>query len=158
MFKRIAKLALAGLVTAGFSAVAIPAAQGATLRNGVCDPGEFCYYYNSNQMGSVSDLPRDLANYGSRQPGCYEFKSPGAGQGVCIKNNAASVWNRTGGEVTVYYNSNHKGAQQKFANGSGGNLVPALKNQNASHSYREISPWPRDPKYPTPVAVDPKER
>ncbi len=68
MFTRITKLALAGLMAVGFSAVAMPAAQGATLRDGVCDPGEFCYYYNSGLKGSVSDLPRELANYGSSQP------------------------------------------------------------------------------------------
>ncbi|WP_037305595.1 peptidase inhibitor family I36 protein [Amycolatopsis orientalis] len=28
-----------------------PSAQAATARNGVCEDGEFCLYYNSNQHG-----------------------------------------------------------------------------------------------------------
>jgi GH25 family lysozyme M1 (1,4-beta-N-acetylmuramidase) len=112
-----------------FASAAAPAAT----RNGVCEAGEFCYYYNSNQAGSLSDHVASQADYGATQPGCYEFRSAGSGQGVCVKNNAASVWNRTGRTVRVYFNSSYGGTYQSVAAGARVNLNAALKNQNASH-------------------------
>ncbi|HEU5029476.1 MAG TPA: CHAP domain-containing protein [Spirillospora sp.] len=102
-------------------------------RDGVCDSGEFCYYYNSNEAGSISDFTTSIGDYGTTQPSCYEFKGAGSGKGVCVKNNAASVWNRTKYTVRVYYNSNYGGAHQDFAAGAKGNLNATLKNNNASH-------------------------
>ncbi|GIG62982.1 hypothetical protein Lfu02_73540 [Longispora fulva] len=107
----------------------------AASRDGVCDSGEFCYYYNSNQAGSVSDFTGSVSDLGSSQPSCYEFKSAGSGQGVCVKNNAASVWNRTGQTVRVYYNSGFGGASQDFAPGQMANLNATLKNNEASHQF-----------------------
>src|SRR3954453_258863 len=102
----------------------------AASRDGVCDVGEFCYYYNSNNAGSVSDHPASVADYGASQPSCYEFKSAGAGQGLCVKNNAASVYNRTSYTVRVYFNVNYGGISQSIAPGAKANLV-AVKNENA---------------------------
>ncbi|GAB2824858.1 hypothetical protein GCM10022221_23600 [Actinocorallia aurea] len=107
----------------------------ADARNGVCEDGEFCYYYNSDNAGSVSDFTSSLGNYGTTQPDCYEFKGAGAGQGQCIKNDAASVWNRSDQTVTVYFNSNYAGSSQSFAPGAKGNLNATLKNNNASHQF-----------------------
>ncbi|MFB7663521.1 CHAP domain-containing protein [Kitasatospora sp. NPDC056138] len=107
----------------------------AASRDGVCDAGEFCYYYNSDEAGSISDFTGSLGDYGTTQPSCYEFKSAGNGQGVCVKNNAASVWNRTGQTVRVHYNSGYAGAYQDFAPGAKGNLNATLKNNNASHQF-----------------------
>nr|WP_167147617.1 peptidase inhibitor family I36 protein [Actinomyces sp. ZJ308] len=121
------------MLAAGALLIPTSTASAAT-RDGVCDPGEFCLYYNSNGQGSVSDFNGSIPNYGSRQPNCYEFKGAGNGRGKCVKNNAASVWNRTGTSVTVYYNSNHSGRSQVIPNGSLVNLQPGLKNENASHS------------------------
>jgi surface antigen len=117
----------------GVLTVAVPAQ--AASRDGVCNDGEFCYYYNSDQAGSVSDHTGSLADYGSTQPDCYEFKGAGSGKGLCIKNNAASVWNRTGKTVRVYYNSDYNGshAYQDFGAGAKKNLNSTLKNNNASH-------------------------
>src|SRR5688572_11793899 len=67
-------------------------------RDGECEKQELCFYYNSNNKGSVSDFAGSLLsvpNYGTRQPTCYDFKGFGNGQGKCIKNKVASVWNRT---------------------------------------------------------------
>ena len=114
-------------------AVAAAAPASAAGRDGVCDSGEFCYYYNSNEAGSVSDFTDSLDDYGTTQPTCYDFKGAGSGKGVCVKNNAASVWNRTGKTVRVYFNSNFAGAHQDFAAGAKGNLNATLKNNNASH-------------------------
>jgi hypothetical protein len=118
-------------MTTSLLSVASPAL--AASRDGVCDSGEFCYYYNSNEAGSVSDFTASIDDYGTTQPSCYEFKGAGNGQGVCVKNNAASVWNRTGKTVRVYFNSNFAGASQDFAAGAKGNLNATLKNNNASH-------------------------
>jgi hypothetical protein len=119
----------APLMATGSSALA------ATARNGVCESGEFCYYYNSNEAGSVSDFVTTVGDYGTTQPTCYDFKGPGAGKGQCIKNNAASVWNRTDTNVTVYFNSNSEGPSQTFRPGEKNNLNATLKNNNASHEF-----------------------
>ncbi|GAB1644504.1 peptidase inhibitor family I36 protein [Krasilnikovia sp. MM14-A1259] len=124
-----AALAIATSVLAG------GAPAQAAARDGGCDSGEFCYYYNSDQAGSVSDFTTSVDDLGATQPSCYDFKSEGAGKGVCVKNNAASVWNRSDKTVRVYFNSNFDGAYQDFAAGAKGNLNAALKNNNASHQF-----------------------
>jgi surface antigen len=111
----------------------------AAARDGVCDSGEFCYYYNSDEAGSISDFTTSIGDYGTTQPSCYDFKGAGNGQGVCVKNNAASVWNRTSHTVRVYYNSNYGGSYQDFAAGAKGNLNATLKNNNASHQILDGS-------------------
>ncbi|MBP2708192.1 peptidase inhibitor family I36 protein [Microbispora sp. RL4-1S] len=124
-----ATMALGGAVLA----TASPAS--AASRNGVCETGEFCYYFNSNNQGSLSDFAGSVADYGTKQPSCFDFKGAGAGKGKCIKNSAASVWNRSGKTVRVYFNSNYGGTYQDFKPGARGNLTPSLKNQNASHQF-----------------------
>jgi hypothetical protein len=102
-------------------------------RNGVCDEGEVCLYYGSDLQGSVSDFRGSPKDYGAYQPSCFEFKGEGAGQGECVKNNAASVWNRMHRNMTVYYNSNYSGASQVIPGQSTANLNSSLIKQNASH-------------------------
>jgi surface antigen len=131
----VAGVALA--VTAPLMATGSPAF--AAARDGVCDSGEFCYYYNSGEAGSISDFTTSVDDYGTTEPSCYDFKGAGAGKGVCVKNNAASVWNRTSKTVTVYFNSFYAGASQSFAAGAKGNLNATLKNNNASHSIGAVS-------------------
>ncbi|MFI6907835.1 peptidase inhibitor family I36 protein [Nonomuraea sp. NPDC050394] len=133
-----AAMALGGTVLAATSA---PAA--AANRNGVCETGEFCYYFNSNNQGSVSDFTGSVGDYATKQPSCFDFKGPGAGKGKCVKNSAASVWNRSTKTVRVYFNSGHTGKFQDFAAGARGNLNPTLKNQNASHLFGPSSSTPR---------------
>ncbi|MEV0588643.1 peptidase inhibitor family I36 protein [Nonomuraea sp. NPDC050310] len=128
-----AALALGGAVLGAAS----PAS--AANRDGVCDPGEFCYYFNSNNQGSVSDFTGSIADYATTQPTCYDFKGPGAGKGQCIKNSAASVWNRSSKTVRVYFNTGHAGSYQDFGAGARGNLNSTLKNQNASHQFAPSS-------------------
>jgi murein DD-endopeptidase MepM/ murein hydrolase activator NlpD len=126
--------AVAAVVAVGATFATAPSAQ-AAARDGVCQSGEFCLYYNSDHLGSVSDFTTSIPDYGSSQPDCYDFKGAGAGQGQCVKNNAASVWNRTGGPVTVFYNSGYSGDSQTFAAGAKVNLNATLKNDNASHRF-----------------------
>ncbi|MFG1997535.1 SpoIID/LytB domain-containing protein [Spirillospora sp. NPDC048911] len=137
MSKRTARLAAAGAAMAlGGTVLIIPASPAsAASRDGVCDNGEFCYYYNSDNQGSISDFTGSVADYGTEQPSCYDFKGAGTGQGQCVKNQAASVWNRSTKTVRVYFNSNYSGTYQDFAAGAKGNLNAGLKNQNASHEF-----------------------
>lgn len=119
-------------------------ALAAPARNGVCDSGEVCFYYNSNRAGSLSDVSYPLASYGTGSA-CNHFLGAGNGKGLCLKNNAASVWNRTGQSVRVYYNSNYGGLSQDFAAGVNGNLNANLKNENASHQLLGGSQPPAPP-------------
>lgn len=128
----LAPLAALAMLMAG---VALPSAAQAAGRDGTCDSGEFCYFYNSNQAGSVSDFTGSVGDYGATQPTCYEFKGTGTGKGICVKNNAASVYNRTSKPVTVYYNSDYLGTSQTIPAGGRANLITALKNNNASHNF-----------------------
>ena len=128
------KIALAAAATALVGAVAAPAptAQAATARNGVCESGEFCLYYNSGNGGSLVDLAGSVADYGTGA-GCVTFVSTGNGKGQCVKNNAASVWNREGAVATVFYRSGYAGAVDSVEPGVKADLRPELKNENAGH-------------------------
>ena len=128
------------LVAGAAFAVATAAPASAAGRDGICNSGEFCYYFNSGEAGSISDFTDSLDDYGTTQPSCYEFKGAGNGKGLCVKNNAVSVWNRTGKTVRVYFNSNFAGAHQDFASGANGNLNATSKNQNASHELLSAPP------------------
>ncbi|MEV0385787.1 peptidase inhibitor family I36 protein [Nonomuraea sp. NPDC050643] len=140
-FGRTLTTATATMALGGTILAAPPVA--AAGRDGVCDSGEFCYYFNSGNQGSVSDFTGSVADYGTRQPSCYDFKGPGNGKGQCVKNAAASAWNRTNVTVRVYYNSNHGGDYQDFPPGAKGNLNSTLKNQNASHAFNPSAPTSR---------------
>jgi peptidoglycan hydrolase-like amidase len=141
MIKRsriVALLASLALLAGGAVVLAAPAA--AAGRDGVCNTGEFCYYFNSGEAGSISDFADSLDDYGTTQPSCYDFKGAGNGKGLCVKNNAASVWNRTSKTVRVWFNSNYAGTHQDFAAGAKGNLNATLKNNNASHELLSAAP------------------
>ncbi|MFC6703952.1 peptidase inhibitor family I36 protein [Flexivirga alba] len=138
--RRAATVILAGaVVAAGSGALFAAPAHAATARNGVCESGEFCLYYNSGEAGSVSDFSTSISDYGATQPSCYDFKGAGAGKGLCVKNHAASVWNRTSKTVYVYYNSGYAGTKQAIGAGVKVNLIAALKNNNAGHHIGPIS-------------------
>lgn len=131
MKKWIAVLGSGVALVAGAVAAA-PAAQAATGQNGVCETGEFCLYYNSDHAGSMVDLAAGRKDYGSGTD-CVKFLTTGSGKGQCVKNNTASVWNREGVVVTVFYKSNWSGAIDSIAAGDKVNLDSRLKNNNAGH-------------------------
>ncbi|GAA3667407.1 peptidase inhibitor family I36 [Lentzea atacamensis] len=135
MLKKFTLVAMMGaLISVSFGAAT---ANAATARNGECESGEFCLFYNSDQGGSVSDFTTSVSDYGDEQPGCYDFKGAGNGKGLCVKNEAASVWNRTGSPVTVYFNSGYGGSKQTIAANTKANLNSDLKNENASHKLND---------------------
>lgn len=108
-----------------------PLAQAATARNGVCEDGEFCLYYNSNQQGSVSDFDASVRDYGTGAD-CYHFLGAGNGKGQCVKDEAASVWNRRDAVVTVFYKTGWTGQIDTFTHGVKANLTSTY-NENAGH-------------------------
>lgn len=57
--------------------VGVAAPASAAARDGVCDSGEFCYYYNSDNAGSISDFAGSVSDYATTQPSCYDFKGAG---------------------------------------------------------------------------------
>jgi hypothetical protein len=130
------------------SVVLSPTEASAAVRNGSCEDGEVCFYYNSSRSGSLYDTNVSMSTYGSGSA-CTKFVGAGAGKGQCIKNNTASVWNRTASSLRVYYNSYHGAPYQEFRPGPlvGANLNATLKNNNASHLLvsadvtREIHLW-----------------
>ncbi len=138
MRRRASTSLLAVLVLVLATLITAPAAQ-AVSRDGRCDSGEFCYYYNSDNQGSISDFTTSVGDYGTEQPSRYDFKGEGRGKGRCIKNDAASVWNRTGKSVRVHYNSNYGGTSQAFEPGAKRNLNKDLYNNNASHKIGVVA-------------------
>lgn len=133
ILRRAGAVCFAAAMMLGISAPAEAAA--APTRDGQCGAGEFCYYYNSNLAGSISDMSYSLDNYGTDQSSCNHFIGAGNGKGKCVKNHAASAWNQTGATVRVYFNSGFVGDYQDFAPGERANLIPKLKNNNASHQF-----------------------
>jgi hypothetical protein len=120
-------------ITAPLVAASSPAF--ASARDGVCESGEFCYYYFTSQDGALSDFTTSVGNYGTTEPTCYDFKGSGTGHGQCIKNNSESVWNRSSRSVTVFFNSNFGGASQTIPAGAKVNLNGTLFDNNASHRF-----------------------
>ncbi len=131
--RRVRVLLLGVLLALCGGLLTAPSAQAATARNGVCEDGEFCLYYNSNQQGSVSDFAGSVSDYGTGSD-CYHFLGDGAGKGLCVKNRAASVWNRWDAVVTVFYKSGWAGQIDSFTHGVKGNLTSTY-NENAGHMF-----------------------
>ena len=120
---RLARLATITTLaaTAGVGIVASPAAA-ATARDGVCDDGEYCFFYNSNMTGSVFDISEydvDLRNN----------KFPrGNAKGKIVGNNTASYWNRTDNKFCVYTNINYGGTEGWMSGGKADNFSATFKN------------------------------
>lgn len=129
---KIVAFAALGVALLSGTVIAAPSAQAVSPRNGVCESGEVCLYYNSNHQGSLVDFTGSIRTYGTGSS-CIKYVSPGAGRGQCVKNNAASVWNRKSVPVTIFYKSNWSGSIDSFVAGKKANLLPALKNNNAGH-------------------------
>jgi Peptidase inhibitor family I36 len=137
--RSLVRAAIAAMGAVLLLAAGAPAATAATPRNGICEVGEICFYHFSNLGGSLSDFTGSLDNYGSTQPTCYEFRTPRlAGYLECMKNNAASVWNRTSREARVYFNSGYCGPYDTVGANSWRNLSVTYY-ENASHQF---SPYP----------------
>lgn len=130
--------ALAATFAMVAAAIAIAPAASAAPRDGSCQTGEFCLYYRTDHAGSKVDLVSSTRDYGTGA-GCVKFVSSGAGKGQCVKNNTASVWNRTTKPVFVFYNSDFGGVYHRIAAGAKVNLNSGVKNNNASQIIGDAS-------------------
>lgn len=106
-----------------------------TPRDGNCDDGELCFYYNSYFQGAVSDFGEGVSipSYGSIQPSCYEFKGEGPGQGECMNENVASVRNRTDMDVCPYLYGGP--LYIRLHPGDDAVALASFKNRNTSHTF-----------------------
>lgn len=125
--KKLAGLAAAAAIIAAPLVATPQSATAATARNGVCETGEVCLYYHSDYTGSMVDLAGDVRDYAG-----ITFVSSGDGRGQAVKNNTASVRNKAGSPVTIFYNANYGGVFQRIGAGASANLVTGIKNDNAS--------------------------
>lgn len=103
-------------------------------RNGICESAEVCFYWDYYTSESLSDFTVSISNYGSTQPTYYEFKTPNrAGYQECMKNNAASAWNRSSKSVRVYANDGV--SCHTLAPGYKGKLASPVANRNVAHAF-----------------------
>lgn len=130
------KKLLFAAVAALLGSVLLATPAHADARNGVCEDGEVCLYFNSDTQGSLVDFAGSVRDYGTGAD-CIKFVGPGNGRGQCAKNNAASVWNRKSVPVTIFFKSDWSGAIDSFIAGRRANLSATLKNENASHVVGE---------------------
>ncbi|GAA2427059.1 peptidase inhibitor family I36 protein [Streptomyces glaucus] len=136
MAKRFSAALLAAVTTAAGLGLALAAPASAADRDGVCNTGELCYFFNSDYQGSRSDFFYNDANLVDNK-----FLSTGAGQGQVVKNNAAGGFNyETSLAVTVWYNSNYNngtydGRSDTLPAATGDGRFDNVYNENASHNF-----------------------
>ncbi|MFF5160768.1 hypothetical protein ACFY3N_31905 [Streptomyces sp. NPDC000348] len=134
------KRALTGLIVASAATMATLAgtapAQAAPNNPNCLGARAFCLWYNSNQSGSVAgwDLSTGFRGF-SNLSDAGAFLSPGPGQGIPVKNNAASAtYQYPGvcyGNVQVFFYSNWSGPYDTVP--ACGNInLGVTKNNNAS--------------------------
>lgn len=138
MFRKLATSLVATVALAASMLVTQAPAASAAARDGLCDFGEFCLYYGPDRTGSLVDFVNTQRDY-TESGGCIRFIRAGAGQNTCVQNNAASAWNRSGGPVSVFYNSDFGGVYDIIPNNTGPNLNDNVRKDNASHIIGDAS-------------------
>jgi biotin carboxyl carrier protein len=138
MFRKIATSLVATAALAASMLVTHAPSASASARDGLCDFGEFCLYYGPDRTGSLVDFVNTQRDY-TESSGCIRFIRAGAGQNSCVQNNAASAWNRSGGPVSVFYNSDFGGVYDIIPNNTGPNLNDNVRKDNASHIIGDAS-------------------
>lgn len=153
----------AAALVAGSIFCAQPAQAATSYESDGCTSSgnKYCFvlYYNSvgsttnSGQGSCYISNKSVSNHSGYSPNGATFVSlvfhygmlsgtctTGSGDGQTIKNNAASMENAECGVYNrVYFNSGYEGISQAVYGNCGGyggmavNLVPELKNNNASH-------------------------
>jgi hypothetical protein len=104
------KLATVGVATALISLAGATQAGATEYKGTTCNNLVPCIsmYYNSNQQGSHSDF----GGYGKINFAGFNFASQSNGQGLPVKNNAASAYFRSktpDESAVIYFNSNQAG-------------------------------------------------
>lgn len=120
---------LTSSLAAAAAVVATVAPAHAAGQDGTPNSGEFVFYFNSFQGGSLSDFASNKTDLLG-----YDFLTSGNGSGEPVKNNAASVANLKNQGARVYYNSGYAGISDYVNPLSERNLVDT-KNENASFRW-----------------------
>ncbi|MFE5211265.1 peptidase inhibitor family I36 protein [Streptomyces sp. NPDC056600] len=136
MTKRFSAVLLAAVTTAAGLGLALSTPAAAADRDGSCNTGELCYYFNTGYAGSRSDFFYNDANLADNT-----YLSTGNGKGQVVKNNAAGGFNfETYLHVSIWYNSNfnngtYTGRSDTLPAGTGDGQFDNVYNENASHSF-----------------------
>lgn len=130
MMKRILGILAASIAVMGLFIGLAPSAT-AAARNGVCESGEFCLYYNDTSTGSLVDMINSQRDYGTGS-GCIAYEN-GTQAGNCVKNTAGSAWNRTGKPVFVFYSGDYGSTYDQIPSGAQVKLNANVHKDNASH-------------------------
>ncbi|MGK5734186.1 peptidase inhibitor family I36 protein [Streptomyces sp. URMC 124] len=136
-FKRLAVAGAIAVATAGSGLLATtPASASADLRAESCSTGYACLYYHQNYTGAIHKQYYDDANYGNNYFVTSTSTRGGSGAGLSVRNNAASVdnWDFSNA-ITIYFSPNYAGTHQRIAAGGRENLIPGLRNNNASGKF-----------------------
>ena len=114
-----------------------------------CDTECIVLHYNRNYGGSRITLNTDGNEQGFYNLGPYTFQTSGAGQGLSVKNRAASAQARHWGanwNATIYFSSGYAGPCDKLLGGPTADTeityVPLLDktyNNNASVYWRNYN-------------------
>lgn len=124
--RRTAALATAFALATGLAVVGAPAASAAG-KNGVCETGELCLFYNSNYGGRIFDLYYSDGDFrGDVFPGST----------TSANNNTASYWNNDHLTWDVYTGANRSGSRGYLPPGHYGNFSSIYKNTVSSAYYR----------------------
>ena len=130
MMKRLLSVLAAIIAVLGVTVGLAPTAT-AGARDGTCQAGEFCLYFNDTSTGSLSDMVNSQSDYGTGA-GCVTFEN-GPQDGTCVKNRAGSAWNRTGKPVYVFYSSDYGSTYDQIPDGAKVKLNANTYKDNASH-------------------------
>ncbi|MCF3100110.1 peptidase inhibitor family I36 protein [Streptomyces roseoverticillatus] len=136
-FKRLAVAGAIALATAGSGLLATSPASASTDRFAEsCSSGYACLFYHPNYTGAIYKQYYSDANYGDDYFVTSSSTRGGSGSGLVVRNNAASVDNWDfNNAITIYYSPNYAGVHQRIAAGGQANLIPALRNDNASGKF-----------------------
>jgi hypothetical protein len=76
MFKKALSVAGATLALAAPALVVVAQPAAAADRDGTCNDGEFCYYYNSGNAGSISDFTASVGDTAPPSPAATTSRAP----------------------------------------------------------------------------------
>ncbi len=128
----------AGVLSIAALGLGVVSASPAAASSGSCADYDACLYYSPDFQGAkFGDGDGNSNNYETYQyNSTYTFGGGGAGNGQYVRNNAASVFNQNrNNSVTIYYSPGGYGVSQYIKRGTGANLIPALRNNNASQCF-----------------------
>ncbi|MET9413396.1 peptidase inhibitor family I36 protein [Streptomyces klenkii] len=138
---RFKRLAVAGAIAvaaagSGLLAATTPASASTDRFAESCSSGYACLFYHPNYTGAIYKQYNNDANYGNNHFVTSSSTRGDSGSGLVVRNNAASVdnWDFSNA-ITIYYSPNYTGVHQRIAAGGAANLIPALRNNNASGKF-----------------------